>query len=285
MQSRKTIVALVAFTVALSVASTALAGPWTAPKGQLYLKLWAQGNMPTKQYWGSDNKLVKDPAGRTYWDTAFGLYVEYGLIDRVTISLDTAVWRLDVSGADDPDLNFKYFYPGYLIGLAARVLLVDSPFAVSLHTGLRIPAGFKEDPEPHAYGDGRLESDLALLGGFKWLDGWTAFRFGITLVDERPANRLVAGIETGYRALPWLHPYLGLGFEYALANSTLNENPFDDLPKRQDVLKLSVGLSFSLGAGFGLQLYYRRALWARQVFDTNVVGLGLSFKRQLLKKK
>lgn len=268
----------------VSLTRVALAGPWTAPKGQLYIKAWAQGTTPTERYWADDNRLRKDPEGRTYWDVAFGLYAEYGLLDNVTIAVDTAIWRLDVSGAEDPDLNFKYFFPGHLLGLYARVGLVDAPVAVSLLTGLRIPAGFEEDPEPHVYGDGRLESDLYLLAGFKWLAGWTSFRFGITLVDERPANRLAVGIDSGYRALPWLYPYLGFGYVHSLSSVALDENPFDDLPVRQDLFKMSVGLNFSLGAGFGLQAYYRRILWGRQVFDTNVVGLGLSYKRQLIKK-
>jgi hypothetical protein len=259
----------------------ALAGPWTPPQGQLYTKLSGKGSIPTGSYWSGAGRLVDDADGREFESMAFDLYIDYGLLDNLSIAIDSSLWRIQVSDAPTSDGNFSYLFPGHLIGISSRVALLDGPLALALYNKLSIPAGFEEDPEPHVYGDGRFEGDLALLWGFTWLEGWTSGHVGYKLIDEKPANQLGVGLDTGYRVASWFVPSVAVSYFKSIGTTKSDENPFDDQPERQDALTLTAGLGFPIAGGFGLQVFYQRVLWGLQVFDGNIVGASLSFKARI----
>ena len=270
-----------ALIVALCWSRSATAGPWTEPEGGTFVKLWAQGSLPTRHYWNAAGERAQATNGREYWDAAFGGYAEYGVVDWLTLAVDFSYWSIHSEGSSVPEEDFSYTFPGGY-GLSTRIALLREPVAVSAHAGFRIPASFQRDPEPHPYGDGRITGDFLLLAGVRWGAGWSTASFGYQVIDERPADRLLTSATSGYRFHPWLKPEITLSFGHSLATHTGQQNPFVDLPHEQHLLDLKVRFAAELGLGFEVDVFYRRPLWAEGAFDSHQLGGGLSFWTDLV---
>ena len=144
--------------VAAAIPKQAFAGAWTQTKGHYYTKLSGIfyssdevfNDMGNRQAMGSQSDSFKGSQGF--------LYVEYGLLDRLTVIGQTNAGVLvaenrlvskETTGIGDLDIGAKY-------------LLVDGPVVVSPYMTFKVPTGYHGEYDP-AIGTGKLDAELRLL--------------------------------------------------------------------------------------------------------------------------
>lgn len=263
--------------VFLLVGGAAHAGGWTQSQGHYYLRAGLHTLLPTRQYFDADGNRPRLTSG-DYSEITQTLYGEYGLRDRLTASLAVNSYRVGVSDAPDDgrgDGSFLFLLGEFTPGVRAR--LTEGPFLAAIEAKLTIPRSFKQDPEPHRFGDGRLgaELDAWLSRGFS--EFYTNLGAGLRLRDEAPVNQFLWTLQAGRPINRFVLELDFLG-AHALADSSGNDNALIDTPTADSHVSIVPKAIAKLGP-VQLDVYGQFTLFARAYPDGFRFGVGLAYLR------
>jgi protein XagA len=229
---------LLAATALLAVAGPALAGPWTQPKGkgQVIVKY---EDMRADRGFDPDGALADLPAERR--DTVAGVFVEYGLTDRITLQ-----FKGDWQSGEDAFVDYEGRGP-LEIGATWQVWR-DARTAVSLY------AGYADG------GEGRNAGYAAPgVGDSDWeARASVGHSFGRAFVDVQAARRMRQGLpdETRVDATAGVH----LGESWMLLSQAFGGQADDGGPRWLSV-ETSVVRDFG---DWSLQAGWRQAVSGRE---------------------
>ena len=190
--------------VAVSGGGSAFAAGWTQPAGDFYLKVWDRTLIGTRAY-TTGRETVELPA--TYQDHQINLYGEYGVTDRLTLTVSAIPFGFGAYDEED-----RGYFGGVNLGVLYQLYRGSWVAAVGVDAGGRPSSGdplfqgtVEGEPvviEPvvgSASGAARLEAGYGL--SFGWLSTHAGARF-FTNPDLNPA--VFGGAQLGWN--------LGLGF-------------------------------------------------------------------------
>ena len=153
------------------------AGAWSQPRGHLYAKLSGISYSSDEIFDAMGKRAAMGIDDDRFDAEQTFLYLEYGLLDRLTLVAKTSAGRLvaendlvemTTRGIGDADLGIKY-------------QLVDKPLVLAPSLSLKLPTGYHKEYDP-ALGPGEIDLELRLLAA-RSLYPWP----------------LYLGAETGYR--------------------------------------------------------------------------------------
>lgn len=190
--------------------STARAGAWTEDAEHFYIQLGSAFTFANSRFdlhGNSQSILVKRNAADSrvatknvsnFQQLYSDLYIEYGLLDRLTLFSDVAYTSArqkndtDQMGASNPgDIQYSSSGIGDTM-VGARIGLVKDPFAAAIEARLTLPTADSQTIIPNGPGDLRSELRLAAGKTLPWLpitiDGEFGFTFRGTGVLNDPSK-------------------------------------------------------------------------------------------------
>ena len=260
---------LTAFCILAVSQSMVFAGAWSQKKGHFYTKftlIYAKAN----KVFGSDVPV-------SFNDYSVYFYGEYGLLDRLTVSISSPSVKRSSN-----ELNFvRGTTKGLLAGDVEAHLkyqFLDKPFVTAFSVGTKIPVVYSTDDTP-PLGNGEMDFDLKLLLGTSfypvplYMTADIGYRKrGGNFIDEIHYN-----FEMGYTvAKTFLLRVAANGI--IDTGTTLDENILFGFPLDQKQTRVGGGIIFLLTKNFELDVTYLKSLSGKNIPQSNEVFLGFAFK-------
>jgi hypothetical protein len=269
---------LAAASLASAIPQPASAGAWAQPKGHLYTKL-------SSVFYRSDE--VFDDAGHRQPTTIYGadfradqgfLYVEYGLLERLTVitqlsgaSLESEnnirhnVLRLTTSGLGD-----------FLVG--AKYPLVSKPVVLSSYVNVKIPTNYDDDLNP-ALGTGDMDVEVRLLAArsFYPLPVYVGAEAGYRLRGGPFSNQIGFSGEIGATPLSRLSIKAYLENSRTLSGNARLAEPGLVQVSEGDFTKLSLITGLRVSGPLWLEASLESVLSGENVSAGHSWGLGISY--------
>lgn len=268
----------------LGLASAAFAGAWTQNKGGYYFKVGTSYLNSTRDIDANGDQIQKANTGELI-DLNYSAYLEYGLLDRLTLVSsvpykrlqDTRTWRDLNSVVTGTTLERRRGFGDMEMRL--RWLLINKPVVASIAVGGKIPLWYDEDPSTLVpLSSKKVDADVRILlgqslypapiyvtgeagyrirgGGFS-NEGFYALEVGIT-VDRF----LFKGYLSGIRTFGTCNPVEEVG-----------------LIGDQNVLKLSPGIIYRLTDWLELSVDMIHIAAGCNTAAGNTFLFGIAFKR------
>ena len=268
MSKRSFLLAVAAVPVLLgSTFQAAWAGAWAQPKGQYYTKISSSIYRSDELFNAVGDRQPISIYGSDFKANQGFLYVEYGVLDRLTLigqlsgaaleqesKIRHNLLRLSTSGVGDLVLGAKY-------------QLVGAPIVFSPSLKVKIPTSYDDDLTP-ALGTGSSDVELGAMAARSLypLPLYVGVEAGYRVRGGPFSNQISAGAELGSR------PLSRLFIKATLENSrTLNGNVgLSD----SGIVQVSDGGFTKLGLITGLRI--GRLLWLELSFDSVVAGEEVS---------
>ena len=270
--------------VYLGLASAAFAGAWTQNRGGYYFKVGASYLNSTIDIDANGKQIQKANMGELR-DLNYSTYLEYGLLDRLTLVSSVPYKRLqDTRTLRDLNsvitgtaLERRWGFGDMEMRL--RWLLTNKPVVASIAVGGKIPLWYEEDPNTRVpLSSKKVDADVRILlgqslyplpiyvtgevgyrirGGDFSNEGFYALEAGITV------NRfLFKGYLSGIRTFGTCNPVEEVG-----------------LIADQNILKLSPGLIYRLTNWFELSVETIHIAAGCNTTAGNTFLFGIAFKR------
>ncbi|MEL6338426.1 MAG: hypothetical protein AAFP04_02845 [Myxococcota bacterium] len=272
--------------VGVELPGIAHAGAWTQQDGGGYLKLSTRIVRADSFYNPEGNSI--DVA--TLGDTAFSLYAEYGLFDRLTLVGNLPVRRLTLN-RQEGELTGVELFPGdssTTLGdgeLGARIALArwgSSVFSTQVTVG--IPVGDTDQENGLVTGDGEADVRAELLLGhsFSRVPIYVSASTGYAQRFEGFSNEFRYGLEAGYRFGDWGLLVLRANGIESLKNietavgAEIEANLFAN---NASFLAIGPEFSFAFGGGFGASIAAEGVVFGENVFDAPAFTFGLTWSR------
>ncbi len=275
---------IVAFGVQMP--SKVRAGAWTQQDGGGYLKFSTRVVRADSFY---------DPEGNstdiaTFGDTAFSLYGEYGLFERLTLVGNLPVRRLTLN-RQEGELTGVELFPGdssTALGdgeLGVRIALArlgSSVFSTQVTVG--IPVGDTDQENGLVTGDGEADVRAEVLFGhsFSGLPIYLSASTGYAQRFEGFSNEFRYGIEGGYRFGDWGLLVLRANGTQSLKNiETAGGGEIEANLFANNASFLAIGPEFNLalGRGSGASVAVEGVVFGENVFDAPAFTFGLTWSR------
>ncbi len=235
----------------LGLASAAFAGAWTQKQGGYYFKVGAGYSNSTRDIDASGKQIQKANMGELR-DLNYSVYLEYGLLDRLTFVGSAPYKRLrDIRILRDLNsvvtgtaLERRSGFGDLEMGL--RWLLASQPVVASVAVGGKIPLWYDEDPGTRVPLSSReVDADVRVLLGRSLypFPGYVTGEIGYRIRGGAFSNEALYALEAGVM----VNRFLFKG--YISGIHTFGEcNPVGEvgLIGDQNVLKLSPGVSYRL---------------------------------------
>ena len=304
----------------LLTASSASAGAWPLPEGELIVSQTTLFDWYDIYARNSTNRrLLEEPQGSIVQVGPVRrlgaiLTAEYGFSERLSVQLSVAYfWSRHIAVGRNAELmtnaepNTQHGLQdltGNVKFLAFQAQTRRFAFAVSPYVGWAIPLSAYDTTVNNPLGDGILQLDfaLALSTAFPTLDLYANLDV-IYRIRERKAFALgrihdafqVIG-EVGYFVTRWMSIRVLTRYTEALGGVNLTFENADQLAAagvdamqlyqnplvyNQDALFVGGGLAFQVSKYFGVSVNYMQAVWFRNFANVRTVMLSLSFNPQL----
>lgn len=283
---------------ALTFPADAFAGAWAQPENTIYAKLSYAKSSATRQYKGSGGKqpLLTDDIPGSFDGDSVGLYVEYGLLPKLTVfgttqvmssELDSDIERAEVRGLGD-----------VLVG--ARYQVLDAPLVLAVSSSFKAPTGYAPDHgllRP-TLGNGVPEADLRLLVGksFYPVPMYFSAEAGFRWRGDRPtpggtdtvdfSNELPYSAELGYQValknkhINWLLFRGALNGVWGLGDPS-ELNALSLTPPTQRFTKVGPSVIFGVLNKLELNIDYMYTVAGDNTLESHDVFVGLAIKTTL----
>lgn len=242
--------------------SLALASAWGQQKGHFFYSLQPY-YYSTDQYY--DEKSDLHHRGGTFTKSELNLYMEYGLTERDTLTVNTFYnWLTD--DASGRTLKTQGF-TDQEIGWQHRIFRSDNGIA-AIHGMVIIPAGYSIDDDPRL-GYDRFGAEANLLYGqsFKLSDkyGFTDLRLGYRDYSGYPSSQIRANAVVGYDIFTRWQLLASGELQYGLKNGhekQLGEN-LQAQPNYR-LLKMSLAARFRINERYSLVVGGYQHVWGEE---------------------
>ncbi len=136
----------------------ARAGAWSQQKGHYYAKLSAILYDADEAFDGDGNRGHADSLDATFESNHGFLYIEYGLLERLTLLTQVSAGRLI---SENPEVRLTTTAVGDW-DIGAKYQILQWPVVLSPYVSFKVPTGYDENNNP-AIGTGDLDMELRLL--------------------------------------------------------------------------------------------------------------------------
>ena len=268
----------------LGLASAAFAGAWTQNRGGYYFKVGASYLNSTIDIDANGKQIQKANMGELR-DLNYSTYLEYGLLDRLTLVSfvpykrlqDTRTLRdlnLVVTGTA---LERRWGFGDMEMRL--RWLLTDKPIVASIAVGGKIPLWYEEDPNTRVpLSSKKVDADVRILLGQSlyplpiYVTGEVGYRIRGGDFSNEVFYALEAGITVGR--------FLFKGYLSGIRTlGTCNPVGEVELIGDQSILKLSPGLIYRLTDWLELSVDMIHIAAGCNTTAGNTFLFGIAFKR------
>ena len=270
--------------VYLGLASAAFAGAWTQNRGGYYFKIGASYLNSTIDIDANGKQIQKANMGELR-DLNYSTYLEYGLLDRLTLVSSVPYKRLqDTRTLRDLNsvitgtaLERRWGFGDMEMRL--RWLLTDKPIVASIAAGGKIPLWYEEDPNTRVpLSSKKVDADVRILLGQSlyplpiYVTGEVGYRIRGGDFSNEGFYALEAGITVGR--------FLFKGYLSGIRTfGTCNPVEEVGLIADQSVLKLSPGLIYRLTNWLELSVEMLHIAAGCNTTAGNTFLFGIAFKR------
>ncbi len=217
---------LPAILFATSYANLCAGGGWPQPKNDLFAKLYYFSSSAPSYYEAGGSELIEfkeyDSVHRRdrryamdFSSAGVGLYAEYGLTDKLTLSLDfpfSSFGLKETYSIDDVHFDYETKREFSLvqynwIGLGARWQILEiEHFTASLVGEIRIPPGFSSPDTGRAdypfLSDGSFQAIGGAEIGYSFANGWIEAEARYNRRGDDFKNEALLHIEGGFSNIP-----------------------------------------------------------------------------------
>lgn len=275
----------VCLAVVAAWAQEARAGAWTQPQGVGFVRL-AVKEYFAPRYFDADG--VRTPGDwwsvdARYDETSANLIVEYGLLDRLTLALDTTAKAMH---STYPTGNRGDIWVVGLsdVGLGARYGIWQKTLVLAIEARAEIPTGYHLFDDRVRLGNGWVNGQLrALFGGSLPLGISNYFDsgFGYRLRGGPYADDLVASLSIGVETFKNLWVRLGSSAVFNLGDSHASGQ---GQPADASYLSAGGAVTYVFESGFGVEVAASADLWGKNTFAGWGIEAVVQYKFPALEK-
>jgi len=256
-----------------------LAGAWTQEKGHFYAKLMGSRFQAEEFFDDSGTKVPIGNYDDLFEDLSTSFYMEYGLLDRLTVVFSLPAKRLtaenrflirETEGIGDVNLGAKY-------------LLKGGGLVLSLMGNAKIPTGYEKTSESllsaPPLGGGQVDIETKFLAGtsFYPIPAYVSGEAGFRLRTEAFGNELTYAFEFGYMVAGRILLKGAITGIKSLA-SDKDQEEFDVLDiVDQDFLKLGPDIIFKISDNLEFDVLYERTISGKNTGVGTIYGVGLAY--------
>lgn len=269
---------LLALTLVLFGVNCAFAGAWTAGKGEMYNKLSYNYSIAEGEFSSNSNRVDFAQNGK-FTDQNITYYVEYGIIDKLTVFGSIPYKFLEYSenhswyksqGTGDVELGLKYnMYNGSYGVFSAQGLV-------------KIPEFYDVADRPEL-GDGQYDIEARLLYGkslYPHIPGYINIEIGYRYRFEEPGDQFRYLVEFGVDFFKKMYGRVKLdgiaGIGNGDDNSSGSSNP--NLNPNFDLGKLDIALGYAITDNWAIEVGYTPSLWGVNTSDSVTYSFSLIYK-------
>lgn len=285
--------------------STVFAGAWVQKKRSYYFKV-AGSYVSTGEEFdheGNRKDILADFSvfeDAEYREVAIFTYLEYGLLDRLTLvgnlpfkfatTSRTEISNYFENGMRDVSHTTTGFSDLYVGG---RVGLLTLPLVVSVQSGIKVPLGYaaSSEIEGPALGNHEVEYEVQLLAGQSLhpLPAYLTGGLGYRIRSSPLHDEVFFDIEAGYSAAKVLLKFAVSGVNNTTTPIDIYGQPItlplpegggavpDRLFGDQNFLKLNAGLTYQLRQNIGLDAQIFHLASGENIVTGTTVQFGLVF--------
>ena len=271
-------------TTYLGLPSAAFAGAWTQNKGGYYFKVGASYLNSTIDI-DADGKQIQKANMGELRDLNYSAYLEYGLLDRLTLVSSVPYKRLqDTRTLRDLDLVITGTALERRWGfgdmeMRLRWLLANQPVVASIAIGGKIPLWYDEDPNTRVpLSSKKMDADIRLLLGQSLYPApiYVTGEIGYRVRGGDVSNEGFYALEVGIT----VDRFLFKGYLSGIRTfGTCNPVGEVELIGDQSVLKLSPGVIYRLTDWLELSADMIRIAAGCNTTAGNTFLFGIAFKR------
>ena len=262
----------------LAASTQAMGGAWTQKKGGYYLKI-AGGYLNSKDDIDASGSRVPKAGLGELRDVNYSVYVEYGLMDRLTLVASAPYKRMKDTRTFVTGKAFEKRSGFGDLEMRLRWQALQKSYVASLAIGGKIPMWYEKDPNtrvPLSSTDVDLDGRLLLGKSLYPFPGYLTGEFGYRYRGGTFSNELFYGAEAGVT----LGNFLVKGFisgihTFGECVTTAEVGLIGD----QNVLKISPGLIYNLSQKVEISLDLIRVASGCNTGAGNTVLLGFAYKR------
>lgn len=241
--------------VVLSSAS-AWAGAWVQPEGTTFVSVKTLVTT-TDRFFDKDGDVHQ----RGGWFTKYEVnpYLEYGLTERDTVSVNILAQRLTDSGTDSSVTGLADLELGW-----RRRLWHSDTTVISGQLTAFIPTGYSLEDSPNlGYDRLGLEPALWVGRGFRLgeRNGYLEAQTGLRWYAGYPSEQLRAQVTGSYDFLPWISPFATLELHYGLGNGEDRKEGGQTIVADYRLLKGIFGATVPLTDRVQLTAAWQQHLW------------------------
>lgn len=236
--------------------TSAWAGAWVQPEGTTFVSV--KTLVTTTDRFFDENSNVHQRGG---WFTKYEVnpYLEYGLTERDTVSINVLAQRLTDSATDSSTTGLADLELGW-----RRRLWKDDHTVISAQLTAFIPTGYSLEDTPNL-GYDRLGLEPALwvgrgfsLGG---RSGYLEAQTGLRWYAGYPSEQFRGQATCSYDLFPWLSPFATLELHYGLGNGKDQEENGHTIVADYRLLKGVLGVTTPLTDRVRLTAAWQQHLW------------------------
>lgn len=262
-----------------AAAASCSAGAWTRKPGEAYHQLTVGGYF-ADEHFDNDADRRGLPADGDFMDINANYYLEYGILDRLTVM--TSLYYKYLAFEDDAVESKTYGMPD--MDLGARYRLSDAAWGIFSFQGLvKIPETYDED-DGVPLGNGQYDLEARLLYGkslYPAFPGYANLELAYRWRMESPSDELRYLAEFG---MDFTQKYYGrvkldgiFSIENGDARAAVGNNP--RIANEFDLGKLDLVFGCTLSPGWAVELGVRPEIYGRNTSAGTNVFLALAFKR------
>lgn len=261
----------------LGIPGAARAGAWTQPDAHYYARVSIAGINSMSHFDESGRRVAFRSTGSVPLDAVYEsrelrAYLEYGLLDRLTLYGSTAYKSLAM---DEGRVRRVTSGLGDL-GLGGRFRLTGGRIPASVAGEVTVPPGYSTEDNP-ALGAGEVDVAFRGLVGASWGRIYTTADGGFRLRGGDYQNEIVGSLEAGGRLPGMLGGRCVLRFERSVGASrrATSGSSFD--PVLESPRRLTIGgvLSLEIQPGLELEGTISHVLSGRNALAGNTLEIAL----------
>jgi hypothetical protein len=267
-----------ALTLVAAFASASFAGAWTAKKGAYYDKA-AFNYYESTDTFNATGRRTDTPNNGTFTDYNVSNYLEYGLLDNLTV-INSLTYKW-LENEDDSRLTKGHGIGDIDLGLRYRLVDSDKWGIVSAQLLVKIPGGYKKS-DPLPLGNGQYDGELRLLYGrslWPLLPGYANAEFGYRWRAGDPADEYRYLLELGFDLTQKLYTRAKLDGIISADNGTkLDTSGNPTSTNNYDLGKLDLTVGYKVSPAWGVEASYTPAIYGQNTAAGATYSLAAYFK-------
>lgn len=271
---------------------SAHSGAWPQKKGALFYKLGVLRFESTSQYLLNGKRQRLSNLGRVV-DVSLYSYLEYGLMDNITVIASLPVKRITFDCAVEDCRKSSSGLADLQFGLRYR--LAAQPWVISLESSLKLAPGYEiNKPEQlqaaPPLGDGQTDYDLRLLAGKSILKhaAYLNLEAGYRARSGAPVDEIPFSLELGlnltkeYLLIGKFHGVRSISEDQAQQNFRIVDGRIENFVGTgavEDFVKLQLQFVYRMSRRINLAFDFDQVLTGRNTSRATTFGGGVIYTK------